>query len=530
MPVMPDREILPRRYDTYRAAMGTGRRPRPTTWQWVTEQGERIDVSDWRIVPTATVSTVQVTADEPMAEWEQELLATTEREESEVPTDEGEPLRQCAHCGTTEERGYNYIQWREIDGGTYCHGCTDGCLGDCGTYQVRNRRRNVAFRERGGYCDNCDMHCWNCGNTVDELNGDDHANHSYGQLWNDRVYCNACIQTCPDCGERETSDSMITVGDTLYCEECVSYCDNCGEYSRGRCPCTTGDRVRGYGATTATMWLGGPLPKDEYDNDVGYYVGFELEIAATAMSSRHIDVTPIKDWAEENLGHREALDCKHDGSVSGFEIASQPMTPAFFEGVDWESFMEVLNQHYPLSAMSWTDEPREHGLHVHIGRVAFRRDDVAMAAYSYLLSQDDHLERIGRRQAYHYCAKVEKPVSAAVVQSKPYGRQGSRLQNQGIRSGRDAVNLTNNRTIEIRAFKSTRSANELRDAVRATYLAAEYVRELRSGGWKSTSQALHWLEFSAWVGAHYPQAFASISGIAGKPGSNRFPEPPRFWM
>jgi len=318
--------------------------------------------------------------------------------------------------------------------------------------------------------------------------------------------------------------------DNLYCEECITYCDDCDEYTIGQCDCSSGDRVRGYGHTAAHIFLGGPLPQDEHGNEDGYFVGFELEIAATVSNGRrHIDVGPIKEWALANLTDREALDCKHDGSVQGFEIASQPMTPEFFESVDWESFMDVLNDNYPLAAFGWTDEPREHGLHVHIGRVAFRRDDVAQAAYSYLLSQEDHLERIGRREAYHYCNKVTKPVSASITQSKPYGRQGQRLRNQGIGHGRDAVNLTNQRTIEIRAFKSTRSANELRDAVRATYLAAEYIRDLRSGGWKATSQALHWSEFAAWVGARYPQAFASISGLSAKPGSNRFPEPPKFW-
>lgn len=528
MPIF-NTDRIPRGYERYRAAMGTGNEAPRVTINWNLGSG---GPAFRMTAPTySTVTVTNETNAEPMAEWERELLAqSTEREEEEVPSTIEPPRRRCHGCGAEEDPAYRFINWSTINNHDYCHGCVTRCS-NCGEVHAG---RN-AFGNRGGFCEDCTMRCWNCSNPVENLRAPGNPIEWVerdGYLWNERVHCRHCIGRCPGCGGMEPINDMVTVSDSteLYCEECCNYCDDCDNYNVGACGCQSTDRVRGYGHTAATMWLGGPLPHDEYDNENGYFVGFELEIGAQAPDGRrHIDVGPIKDWAEANLTSREALDCKHDGSVQGFEIASQPMTPAFFESVDWESFMNVLNDNYPLAAFGWEDEPREHGLHVHIGRVAFRRDDVAQAAYSYLLSQDNHLERIGRREAYHYCSKVMKPVSASITQSKPYGRQGQRLRNQGIGHGRDAVNLTNQRTIEIRAFKSTRSANELRDAVRVTYLAAEYIRELRSGGWKATSQALHWLEFAAWVGANYPQAFASISGMSGKPGSNKFPEPPQFW-
>jgi hypothetical protein len=461
-----------------------------------------------------------ITSQTPLADWERELLATTEREEGEVPT-----TRNCHRCGNREDPGFAWIEWHHINGQDYCHGCVQHCS-ECNEVGVVG-----SFNGRGGYCNNCDMDCWNCGDTV-------HADLSDGLIWNDRPYCNDCMTHCAGCENQMPTDTMIHCNDVndRRCSNCATYCGECDGYNAGPCTCASNDYVRGYGATEARLWLGGPLPHNEATSeDNGYYIGFELEIAADNSDSgrrRGANVTGIKDWAEEHLGDRDALDCKHDGSVRGFEIASQPMTPEFFENVDWESFMDVLNRDFPLSALGWSDEPREHGLHVHIGRVAFRRDDVAQAAYSYLLSQGEHLERIGRRAPYNYCRKVIKPVSASVVSTKPYGRQGQRLRNNGVSSGRDAVNLTNNRTIEIRAFKSTRSANQLRDAVRVTYLAAEYIRELRGGGWKSTAQALHWSEFAKWVRDHYPQAHASIAGddVNVSAESNAFPECPKFWV
>jgi hypothetical protein len=253
------------------------------------------------------------------------------------------------------------------------------------------------------------------------------------------------------------------------------------------------------------MWLGGPLPKNDKGEHVGYYVGFELEISADVSSG----AMEVHAWSDRHMT-AGALDCKHDSSVAGFEIASQPMTPAYFESRNWESFFRMLENEYPTYDRR---EPYDHGLHVHIGRVAFRRDDVAIAMFCYLLAQDGqkHLTRIARRDPYHYCKRVDKPVSTAIVRSKPYGRQGRRLSASGVYPGRDAINLENRETIEIRSFRSTRNADELRDAVRVVYLAADYVMSLRASGFV-TPRALHWGAFAAWVKINHREAYKSIRG------------------
>lgn len=331
--------------------------------------------------------------------------------------------------------------------------------------------------------------------------------------------CENCSSACWECNDRHFNDEMQDVNGHMFCENCVRYCDSCCtyvqtdyiQYSERRdcyicddCGGAGGDGIREYGHTYPEMWLGGPLPRDEKDKIVGYYIGFELEISA----DRNVSATAVHDWAEEHMAHG-ALDCKEDSSVRGFEIATHPMTPAFFESVNWESFFDMLNDEYPI----YGEEPSDHGLHVHLGRVAFGRDDVLTACYSYLLSQSDHLDRIARREPTGYCRKVHKPVSATIVQHKPYSKQGVRLRYDGIYANRDAINLQNDQTIEVRAFKSTRSADELRDAVRVTYLAADYIVSLRPTGHQFISpKALHWSEFAKWVGKHHPEAYRSVVG------------------
>lgn len=376
----------------------------------------------------------------------------------------------------------------------------------CPGCKKEDKRSNMRkLRDERYFCTECSAQCYQCsrGYVRGDMWEDDHS-------YRTRLLCSDCYRDCHECEERFASGDLIYIRGDHVCTDCATYCDDCDSYYMGECgSCET--RVRGlnsYGKTYANRWLGGPVRQAGTAEDKGYYLGFELEISA---NTGHVQ--PIYDWAQSALGYDDAMDCKEDSSVDGFEIATQPMTPQFFEAVDWNGFFDMLNSEFPLSRR---EEPRHHGLHVHIGRAAFAGDDIAMAAFCYLISQGNHLERVGRRNATSYCKKVDKPVSAAIKSANMQtGRHMKQARKEKVRSmylDRDAINLMNNATIEIRAFKSTRSADELRDAVRLVYVAAEYVRSLRFGGGSVSPKALHWGAFSEWVRENYPAAFASISG------------------
>lgn len=403
-----------------------------------------------------------------------------------IPPDvtEAEDLIACEDCESTE-----YVT--ELNGGMFCPDC----------------RRD---------CAECDRTIYSDDTVIISAHRINRATGYWG--YEDLTLCTDCASSCESCGEWALMDNLVSIGYGYYCENCYSSCENCGEYmtsGEDYCEdCDSGDHegINSYGQTQVTKFFGGPLPKDDKGNQIGAYIGLELEISAEGRYS----AMPVHDWASRH-GHDGMFDCKEDSSVEGFEIVTQPMTPAYFESVDWDGFFNMLNHEYPLYG---GNEPTQHGLHVHIGKVMFRGDDVAMAAYCYLMSQDQHLERISRRAPYHYCNKVNKPASVAIVANGKYTAQRTRLQQKSIYPGRDAINLLNSATIEIRAFSSTRSANEFRDAGRLTYVAAEYVKSLRVGKASIPPKALAWDMFARWTAVTYPEAFASIAGIATK-GSNR---------
>lgn len=370
-----------------------------------------------------------------------------------------------------------------------------------------------------------EVFCPNCGATVDD--GEDGLTN----VGFDHTGCPDCAHSCDNCGNTRWTEDMQWIRANLLCEECYRYCDGCGDYFNEADTCEDGwgsvfceschaenddsygdGTIRSYGHTEAIEWY-----KTDEDRakprEERYYLGVELEIGTGNLTA-----APIMDWAARHFGSAEAIIGKEDSSVDGFEICTQPMTPAYFEQTNWEDFFQMLNRNYPLEG----EESTGHGLHVHIGRVAFRslkgekNDDWMVAAYAYLLSQSDHLERIARRQPTGYCNKVHKPVSVSLVASGKQNKQVERLRTMGLYPGRDAINLGNPATIEIRAFRSTRSAREFRDAVRVVYTAAEYVRSLRASKTGMSGNALHWSEFARWVGINYPEAFPNISGLAKK--------------
>lgn len=421
----------------------------------------------------------------------------------------------CQTCVERRDRGMSTVmahrrQANAEEAERYAEEVIDCADPNC---EVRAKRRTLRERIGQFYCLGHIDYCVYCSRSqpVSEMHNIVRPRHTTSGM-----FCNSCSHECAECGERVAEpDSRRTYSGTRLCNDCSEVCGGCSYYVQAGEDCGyCGSRIvglNGYGKTHADIWLGGPLPKNKKGIERGYYLGFELEVSATKGNVR-----VLHDWARDALGYSEAIDCKEDSSVRGFEIATQPMTPQFFESVDWDGFFAVLNKNFPLTNRKRT-EPEGHGLHVHIGRTAFANDDIAMAAFCYLIGQSSHLERIARRKPTNYCVKVVKPVSAAIrsVNNKTgkYRIQADKAARNGVYADRNAINLLNGHTIEIRAFRSTRKAQDLKDAVRLVYVAAEYIRYLRFENVGVPPKALHWTEFTKWVGVNHPEAFESIADM-----------------
>jgi hypothetical protein len=233
------------------------------------------------------------------------------------------------------------------------------------------------------------------------------------------------------------------------------------------------------------------LPRNHKGKLDGYYLGIELEVTA-----HDTDFSNTVEWCESHIG-AGALHIKEDCSVAGYELVFEPMTPQFFEAVNWDGFFLALDSDQHV----WADgEPDTHGLHIHVGRIAFRGRTSRLAALSGILgaANGTHMERVGRRDATHYCEVVPNPIRSAIVSKDAYSAQSVRIQRKGAPIspwGRNAINFNRSDTVEIRSPKSTRDADEFMETVRTVYLAADYVRSMEF----LNPAAISWEAFTSWI-------------------------------
>lgn len=267
----------------------------------------------------------------------------------------------------------------------------------------------------------------------------------------DHVFCDACDQY--DCGRDE--------------EEHNNYCEHCDRYDCGR-----NHVINSYSFKPRPKWLGG--------TESPYYLGFELEVTSYDEGN---DAQRVKDWTDANIG-KDSVYLKEDGSVDGFEIVSHPMTPEFFESVDWRAFMSVVRQN---DSGDRSYEPSGHGLHVHVSRTAFP-NTLTLARWIYLWNAQRN-----RRTAIDLCRRESS--NWAMFRDNDI-RQLARVGRSKRREALDGwpnsvfypnferyslINLTNDATVEFRGFRSTRRADAFKKSVRSIYRSVDYVRNMRPG-------------------------------------------------
>lgn len=388
-------------------------------------------------------------------------LVTVDTEDDEMLTLDGfrralEDIRisfVCGHCS------YN-IQYASVvetvDGNEGCTLCIQECH-SCGNAHYTN---TMVYIDGDFYCSDCPQLCFECGGRLGEVNY---------RRYNGKHYCSLCVAYCADCGD----SYFVSDGPECNCSDLV--------------------QIEGYNHTTPSMWLGGPLPRNHKGKLDGYYLGIELEVTA-----HDTDFSNTVEWCESYIG-AGALHIKEDCSVEGYELVFEPMTPQFFEAVNWRGFFLALDRDQYVRGDT---EPEEHGLHVHVGRVAFRGRTSRLAAFSGIMGatgpDGTHMERVGRRDATSYCEVVPNPIQSAIVSKDTYSAQSVRIQRKGAPIspyGRNAINFNRSDTVEIRSPKSTRDADEFMETVRTVYLAADYVRSMEF----LSPAAISWEAFTLWI-------------------------------
>lgn len=272
------------------------------------------------------------------------------------------------------------------------------------------------------------------------------------------VYCGNC-----DCEvDRDYDD---------YCESCCEWrCDDCDPCSR----CRRDGRVHSYEYRPANY-----RPKGDYQTQT--LLGVELEVCGA--QSTIADVVSGRDHYEDHLY------MKLDGSIDGVEIVTHPMTLAWARSYPFAALLGDLR-----GAGCSVDDG--YGLHVHVSRNAFRRDGKQSAAHQmmwllFLYRNCDELEVLARRRSDEYAA-FHKPVPGELAGKAKAITRGDRYV---------AVNCNNDKTFELRFFKSTLDEQEFYAAVEFADASVRYTRSITLQD-VLRGKAIGWRHFSAWVKRH----------------------------
>lgn len=335
--------------------------------------------------------------------------------------------------------------------------------------------------------DDCYHLCGRCDEytsaTVDTAEGDE--------------VCPGCAQgmyRCDDC-RMPTDDTTEVESFHDVCQSCCesnySYCHDCDAYydsSDWDCPncqnSESSEHIHDYSYRPIPNFLGtGPV-----------YLGMELEVSMPAEYIRD-----CADIAIDALGYQEEIGyLKEDGSVTGFEIVTHPMSYEYaMRNFPWR----LLRELYDNGAH---ENSYDAGLHVHVSRKGFSSPAHIYRWLQFFYRNPDDIQGLARRDSPQW-ARFSDSHRAEFRNFATGERYGDRYQ---------AVNVLNRDTFEVRVFASSLDRRDVRAALALVAASVEYTRsltcrEVMAGG-------LHFAQFATWVDARqdvYPDLAAQISEV-----------------
>lgn len=284
-------------------------------------------------------------------------------------------------------------------------------------------------------CENSKIKCYNCNNLIFE----EHA-----KIYKHKKYCQSCYNelffVCRNCNCVESVSKKYHAFSNNYCKQCYDrkffkckICENIMSVERksedgNYCiDCHPKDFVLRYNYKPKVYNFKTTRKTDKV------FMGVELEITGASDNNDLIDV--VKHFKNYNDFY-----FKSDGSIEGygFEVVSHPYTLNYHKDkAAWKNLFEMLNS-------KGINKTNNCGLHVHFPKDIFTPQSIG-ALDCFVNINMELISRFGGRDFNDYCSNTIKKVS-----------------NWGINSGNRymAVNLSNEKTVELRFCKSTGNYEE----------------------------------------------------------------------
>lgn len=393
-------------------------------------------------------------------------------------------VEKCGFCGNPTS---DFIEAAEYGFACKEHGCADKL---CHCYVCGKAHLKYHTTADGKpFCVSCShMHfyCEACNEW-----------HPTGSLGGEAL-CQKCAETkakCRRCGKYHNKDKMQvdTYGAVTeyYCSKCWAYsariCGVCGQTKNGvidrgnHGTCCLKCRVESpIGTINGYSYKPSPKFYPHYSGANTLYLGIENEIT---FSGEFEDDC----WCDGECDEDDDCDCpchrpeleggsqmllrkagiiekaypdllynKRDGSVdNGFEVVSHPMTFDFFKQTKWGALFKDVNP---------STSNRCCGMHIHMSKGAFSQAHL----YKFMAFMNDNIsftEKIAERSENNYTKRMQKSTLLSKASAKSFYERY------------EAVNLTNEKTVEVRIFRGATKASQFKKNVEFVVALYEFTKK-----------------------------------------------------
>lgn len=381
--------------------------------------------------------------------------------------------RECIECGnlivTNDGNGDNYI----IDqrGDVVCAECVNDYIlcEECGclTRDIDSTFVTNANNEEIRICVDCrdDEYyvCDSCGEWY---------HSSLVTIVDGYTYCEDCrdreLTQCECCGDWiRNNDSYTTEDDVNLCECCyderTEYCDVCNERyynisvhyneEEDRYICERCEEAReGNNSTIIHNYSYKPKPNflktdTEKDKNNNEYFGFEIEVSKYEDSK---DAENFLSILENNTVY-----IKQDGSVSGFEIVTHPMTRTYF----YNNFKQNLERGMKYLIRQGYSGHNRAGIHIHVSKEAITEEQLSkltMLLYPKTRKVYNLWLKITQRKENELNQWSSMSPASLCHDKKTIIKniKDDKTKNVETRERYTAINTRNENTIEFRIFNS----------------------------------------------------------------------------
>ena len=361
-----------------------------------------------------------------------------------------EDYRQCNGCNDKIHEDGCY----QVNSEDYCQSCYDDlpCCDRCETREPDLETHLVYAGDEEHWCDSCvndyTFFCDRCS----EYHSERHYNST--RVRGEGTLCEGC---CDNIGTFECCEC----NDTWSMDYCHNEDDDSDDYICQNCSNSGRRHIHSYSYKPYAIFK---IASNQTMKSDTLYFGLELEVERDNSS---IDVGKMA----ESIVNEQVYYMKNDGSLNnGFEIVTHPMSFEYIQEHKADIFKPMLDKLISSGYRSY--DSKTCGIHIHLTKKCFSTWQL-YRFIKFFLDNRDFVTAISQRniEQLERWATIEEEADSSIIYKAKKKCGNSRRYS--------AVNLQNDKTIEIRIFRGTLNYLSFLKNIEFCYALFNFSRDIK---------------------------------------------------